>query len=204
MCSIDVMECFVLVLCFSGICNNVFSFNIWRTFFRMIQYLSPELLQHNCRKNNVFLAFSLIAGFMSGGFLFSLCAPEIFPLMRISVVGYVSIVGSMFPVLFPFLISAYAVYSMNSWILYLHCFMHSIALSFLSLGFSVFGWLVRDLLLFYPLVSFPLLFYFWRICLCKGKDKFWKSSFVFLLFFCLIRWVDICYIAPLCRKLLIL
>lgn len=170
----------------------------------MLEYISPDLVQRNCRKNNFFLAFSLLAGLICGGFLFSGYVLYIFSLMRISVECNVSIVDILLPVLFPLLLSAFAVYSRNPWLVYLLCFFQGVALSFLSLGFYISGWLLCILFLFSFWLSFPVYYYFWLMSLCKGKDGFKQRFFGIFACLCLIRSIDIYYVLPLGRKLFIL
>ena len=99
------------------------------------------------------------------GCLFYLSARSVFsPLMCGVANGSVSIVSLLFCTLFPFLLSAFAVFLSSPLLLILIGFCKSFLFGFLSLGmvlaFGSGGWFARLLLLCGDILLFPLFFWY--------------------------------------------
>ena len=135
------------------------------------------------------------------GCLFYLSARSIFsPLMCSAVSGSVSIVSLLLCTLFPFLLSAFAVFLSGPWLLILIGFCKSFLFGFLSLGlvlsFGSGGWFLRFLVLSTDILLFPLLFwYLHRNLLTIPKSFLVESAFVISLAL-LIGIVYFVYILP--------
>lgn len=123
-------------------------------------------LPHRWRKGCHFvLAFFWLTGLVSG-ILVCLSAGDSFvSWMRSTVYWSVSIVGLLFVTIFPFLISAFAVFISRPGLLLPICFCKAFLFSLVSMGtvqaFGSAGWLIRCLLLFSDCVSVPLLYWYW-------------------------------------------
>lgn len=113
----------------------------------------------------LFLAFCWIAGLLSGTSACLAAGDSLNSLMRGAAARPVSIVSLLGVTMFPFLLSAFAVYISEPWLLLIVSFGDAFVLSFVSLGVmrcgGSAGWLVRWLL-----VSVQALLR--RLCTCTG------------------------------------
>ena len=116
------------------------------------------------RKGYCFLlGVAWIAGLLSGCGLF-LSANIPLSLMRGVLDSSVSIVTMLTNLMLPFLLSAFAVYLSQPWMLILFGYLKLFLVGYVSLGITVSfdsaGWLLRMLILFADLISLPLLFWY--------------------------------------------
>ena len=81
----------------------------------------------------LFLAFCWIAGLLSGASVYLAAGDSLNSLMRSAVMRPVSIVSLLCVTMFPFLISAFAVYISEPWLLLIVSFGDAFVLSFVSL-----------------------------------------------------------------------
>ena len=92
--------------------------------------------------------------------------------MRMALQEHVSIVSISVSLLLPFLLCIFAALLSASWLLYLICFARSVSFSFVStclfMTFGSGGWLLRGLVMFGHIVSFPLMIW---ICLRYAKGN---------------------------------
>ena len=113
----------------------------------------------------LFLAFCWIAGLLSGASVYLAAEDSLNSLMRSAVMRPVSIVSLLCVTMFPFLISAFAVYISEPWLLLIVSFGDAFVLSFVSLGVvqcsGSAGWLVRWLLVFSASLASPLKYLYW-------------------------------------------
>ena len=152
--------------------------------------------------STIFLAFSCVIGFLVGFFIFRKTEPLPFLLMRSTLNFAVSIVGSLFCILLPFLISAFAVTFGIPWLIYLLCFWEAFLYFYVSLvfivGYQPFGFTVRCFLLFGNLISFPCLYFYWINYLSKNQHSISWEKIIFLLVGILIGLVDYYLAASFC------
>ncbi len=151
-----------------------------------------------CKKASCTLAFLWLAGF-GAGFLFSRCASDtLLALMRQAPLCPVSIVWRLVYNALPFLIAAFAVSISSDKLLYALCWIKVFLFS--SFAFSTvaaFGsaaWLVRLLLQFSDLCLLPVLYWFARRSLGKGRQA--RDLSICLALASLVGVVDQTCIAP--------
>ena len=152
------------------------------------------------RLRSYILAMLWPFGFLAGC-LFYLSARSIFsPLMCGAVIGSVSIVSLLFCTLFPFLISAFAVFLSCPWLLILVGFCKSFLFGFLSLGlvlaFGGGGWFLRFLVLSADILTFPLLFWYLHRNLLTISKSFLEESALVISLALLMGIANYVYILP--------
>lgn len=118
-----------------------------------------------CRFCVSFLAFSWTLGLSAGVYFAGTMQSSVFSLMRAAASSRVSIVGLIVLLIFPLLLSAFAVYLSAPICLLPVSFCRGAAFGFCSLGalyaFGSAGWLVRLMLLFSASAMTVPLFWFW-------------------------------------------
>lgn len=132
----------------------------------MTTSFQPNFTPSFRRERTMILAFVWILGFLLGSCSFALADNLFSSLMRGMSLDSVSIVNLLWPVLLPFLFSAFAVFISQPWLLLPVGFLKAFSFSFVSMGvifcFGSAGWLFRLLLMFGDLLSVPLLFWYMR------------------------------------------
>lgn len=118
----------------------------------------------------------------------------------------VSIVSLLGVTMFPFLLSAFAVYISEPWLLLIVSFGDAFVLSFVSLGVmrcgGSAGWLVRWLLVFSASLASPLMYLYWLRHL-TGRRRFDGLEAACVLCLCaLIGSVDFRLVSPLLARLI--
>ena len=154
----------------------------------------------------LFLAFCWIAGLLSGASVYLAAGDSLNSLMRSAVMRPVSIVSLLCVTMFPFLISAFAVYISEPWLLLIVSFGDAFVLSFVSLGVvqcsGSAGWLVRWLLVFSASLASPLMYLYWLRHL-TGRRRFDGLEAACVLCLCaLIGSVDFRLVSPLLARLI--
>ena len=135
------------------------------------------------------------------GCLFYLSARSVFsPLMCGVVKSFVSIVSLLFCTLFPFLLSAFAVFLSCPWLLILVGICKSFLFGFLSLGlvltFGGGGWFLRFLVLSADILTFPLLFWYLHRNLLTIPKSFLEESVLVISLALLMGIANYVYILP--------
>ena len=142
-----------------------------------------------------------VTGLLCGG-LFTLLADIPASLMRMP--GHLSIVGLLLIPLFPFLISASAVYLSCPRLIHVVCFFKAFCFCacavMIRAACGSAGWLVQALLLFTDGLTTPVLYWFWLRCL-EGSDAV-RSAMGCLGLFAVTAAVDLKWIAPFLNQIL--
>lgn len=111
------------------------------------------------------LAFAFLLGLLFGAVTALYAGPSVLSLMRTSVSGCASIVGLLCVTLLPLLLSAFAVYISQYWLIPVISFFDAFTFSYHSmLLFRLYprsGWLIQSLLMFAGTLSLPVLWYIW-------------------------------------------
>lgn len=154
----------------------------------------------------LFLAFCWIAGLLSGTSACLAAGDSLNSLMRGAAARPVSIVSLLGVTMFPFLLSAFAVYISEPWLLLIVSFGDAFVLSFVSLGVmrcgGSAGWLVRWLLVFSASLASPLMYLYWLRHL-TGRRRFDGLEAACVLCVCaLIGSVDFRLVSPLLARLI--
>ena len=152
------------------------------------------------------LAFCWMAGLVSGSRAFLSAGDTLDSVMRGALIGSVSIVGLLCAALFPFLLSAFAVFISEPWLLLPVSFGDAFVFSFVSLGVTQCagsaGWLIRWLLVFSASLLSPLLYLYWLRHLPGGR-RFDSLEAACILCICaLIGSADFRLISPLLARLI--
>ena len=142
-----------------------------------------------------------IMGLLCGGLL-ALFADNPASLMRMP--RHLSIVGLLLIPLFPFLISAFAVYLSRPRLIYAVCFLKAFCFCacavMIRTACGSAGWLMQALLLFTDGLTTPVLYWFWLRCL-DGSDAV-RSAWVCAGLFAMTAAVDWEWIAPFLNQIL--
>jgi hypothetical protein len=122
-----------------------------------------------------------------------------FSLMRRAALCPVSIVG-LFAVLSPFLLTAFAVFISNWWLVPCLAFCKALLFSYhaciVSTAFSSAGWLIRYLLLFTDACTIPILLWCW-MCLSRlPRRKALCQTGLCAAIALTIGMTDICFVSP--------
>lgn len=147
-----------------------------------------------------FLALFWIAGLLFGIFCFQHTDNLLLLWMRRIPEGAVSIVGLLTVSVFPFLISAFAVYLCASKPLFVIAFLKAAVFSFvscwISLSYKDAGWLIRFFYMGGSLISLPVLFWFWARHISGEMPFSWAEVFFILSMLFLLECVNFCRILP--------
>lgn len=172
----------------------------------MARFFHHDLPEWWRKMSTVFLAFSWLAGLVSGIFAFSAAGDTFLPLMRSCLYGSVSIISLLCVTILPFLFSTLAVYVSEPWLLLAVSFGKAFLFSLIAVGISVSfgsaGWLMRLLLMFSDFCVLPLLYWFWLRHI-SGQRVFNGFEIAAVLsLFVLIGSVDYCVISPFLASLI--
>ena len=162
-------------------------------------------IAHLWRKaGTVFLAQCFLSGLCFGAIAHLLYGRFSFPLM--DGVFFVSIVGHFLSVLFPFLISALAVFISRPWLLLPVAFGKGFSFFYVSVGtlssLGSSGGFFRLLLMFSDIICLPLLYFFWHRHIRSGADGYLTSVFVLVSFATFIGCVDFTVVLPLITEII--
>lgn len=140
--------------------------------------IQKTCLQPDDRKGTaLLLAILWLFGILLGIACFYLSRAFLVPLMRSTACGSVSIVGLIFTVFLPFLLSAAALWNDLRWLLLGTCFCKAFLFAFVSLGILIGtqsgGWLLRYFLLFGDCTALPVLYWYWLHCACAPAKHRW-------------------------------
>lgn len=157
------------------------------------------------KKGRLLLASFWCAGLFFGIYGYLTAGTPFLSWMRGVVPGSVSIVGLLGITVFPFLISALAVFFSTPWLLLLVCFCKAFLFSFVSLGiwqaFGSAGWLARLLWMFSDCIGIPLLYGFWLRHLSGDRAVGGLETGCYLAAFVLLGSVDYRIISPFWMRL---
>lgn len=153
-----------------------------------------------CKKFVVFLAFFWIFSFVAG-VLFATYFHNIpLSLMRIVVVGHVSIVGLVVILLLPFVLSVVAMRLSMPWIIYmiavLKGFCYGFSIYFLLISYFDSAWLVCSLVMFSVYCGQIPLFLFWTRYMNDTTDRWKRDALACLVLLTLIGCLDYFVISP--------
>lgn len=153
-----------------------------------------------------FLGYSWILGLIFGGLAAVFVSNDVSSLMHAASVSRVSIVGLLSVYLFPLLFSALAVYMNLPYLLLPICFLKAVSFSYLAMGVSIAfgsaGWLVRLLLMFSDLASFPILWWFWSRSRSGSHGSLLRFFTAALCLAAVFGSIDYCLVAPFLANLL--
>lgn len=172
----------------------------------MGRFLNLKLPHFSRKSSLVVLAFSWFLGLLLG-VIFSIAAGDsIVSLMRTAVSSHVSISGLLTAILLPFLLSAFAVFICEPWLLFVIAFLKAFAFSYLGLGVMVAygsaGWLVWLLLMFSDCCSLPLLLWYWIRFISGRKSTVIPVTVVLFFLAVLIGSFDFCVVSPFLATLI--
>ena len=141
------------------------------------------------------------------GIVFSIAAGDSnVSLMRMALNSHVSISGLLTAILLPFLLSAFAVYLHESWLLIPIAFAKAFIFSYIGLGvmtvYGSAGWLVRLLLMFSDCCSLPVLFWYWIRLLSGQRKATIPATAVPVFLVILIGSFDYCIVSPFLTALI--
>ena len=152
----------------------------------------------------VLLDLCCISGFVLGCFLF-LQVVSSFSMMRGSLVCSMSIVTVICRVLFPFLFTAAAVYYSCPGIIwglsFIKCTCLAVSSLFIFYCYGPCGWLIRLLLMFSEVFSFPAWYYFWKRCLFSCNRKLPSVCGVMLIYLLFLGIWEFYSISPFIQRL---
>lgn len=164
-----------------------------------------KLMDYSRRSCKLFLVIVWLTGFGSGIYT-AAHADSLISLMRACCDAGVSIVGLLFVPFFPFLISAYAVYFSQPWLLRAVAFIKSFLFACCSCivlkAFGAAGWLLWPMLQFTDLMTLPLLCRFQIRHFRERAEGFYKDAVLTLLWFCGIALADWLWVAPMLRDII--
>ncbi len=173
-------------------------------YFRRDAIMARFLLHDFCKSGRkgrcFFLALAWAAGLLSGVLLFLHADTSFLSLMHRVRTVPVSIVGLVSVLVFPFLISAFSVYSSLDWVLYLAAlgkgFGYCLAVLSCAAAFGSAGWLICPLLLFSDGGGVLFLWLYWLRCGTGGGGFSTKVWLLCLGGACLLGLVDLLFISP--------
>lgn len=164
-----------------------------------------KLMEASRRSCKSHLILFWLVGFGSGVFT-AAGADNIVSLMRACCDAGVSIVGLLLVPLFPFLISAVAVYFSLPWLLCLTAFLKSFLSAFCACAvFLVFkgaGWLILPMLQFTDLMTLPVLYRFQSRHISGQRARVIQESIVSLLWFLAVSLTDLLWVTPLLKDII--
>lgn len=156
-------------------------------------------LSSNLGRCRIFVLLCWTAGLISG-IAFSYATEAISSLMRGTLAFPVSIVGLGAVIVLPYLITAFAGFTSQLWILMplalCKAFSFGACIAAIDLAFSSAGWLIRMLLMFSELAAIPFLLYLWLRFLAGDDQGFRRCTALFAAFSVLIGSIDFWVIAP--------
>lgn len=163
-------------------------------------------MPHWWRKGSlVFLAFSWLTGLLAGAASAYTAGDILFPLMRSAPGCSVSIVSLLCVACFPFLISAFAVFISQPWLLLAVSFGKAFCFALVSTGilasYGSGGWLLRWLLCFSDCAVLPLLYWYWMRYISGDRAFSGPETGLALCLGLLIASADHHFIVPLLARL---
>lgn len=172
----------------------------------MVRFFRTRFMPDLRRGSVTVLAFLLCCGYLLGAFLTTVSGDYVSSMMRTAVTSRVSIVCLLPVILFPFLITAFAVYIGQFWILAPIAFCKAFSFGYLSscilCSFGNSGWLIQLLFLFSDGVSLPILCWFWiRLLDSRGAKMNHSFAIVSVLIFLIVIF-DCQFISPFLVSLL--
>lgn len=181
--------------------QNLFAVFLQEVSFSLTRIFHWIFRKDSCRLKVSVLAFSFLAGILSGAWLQVRSGLENVTLMRSIPGGAVSIVRLYLILFLPFLL-VYASWLLDSVLVVPICFCRVFLFSYIHTGFAAcFGqnaWALRWLALFSDMVSLPLFYYF---CLqrIRGRQRGLAESFLFVPKLLVIGMIDFYIILPFYR-----
>lgn len=155
-----------------------------------------------------FLAFSWTLGFFCGILLFCNTDGSVLSLMRRSIYTPVSIVSLLFTCIFPFLLSALAVFLSFPWLLpvigFVKAFLLSFVLAGLAFAWGNSAWLLQLYVLSCDLAFLPFLYMFCFRHVSGETPCFFTECMVMLLTGCLVVCIAYFEVIPFFADVLIL
>ena len=166
----------------------------------MGRFLNLKLPHFPRKSSSAVLALFWFLGLVLGVFFSTAAGNTIATLMRTAVNSHVSISGLLTAILLPFLLSAFAVYIHEPWLLIPIAFAKAFVFSYVGLGvmtsYGSAGWLVRLLLMFGDCCSMPLLFWYWTRHISGQRKALLPVTAVVLVLAFVIGSFDFCVVSP--------
>jgi len=167
-------------------------------------YTSKVIERSHCSCKNILRI--LWCGGLICGIMAAACAGNLTSLMLTFCQNRVSIVSLLIVPLFPFLISAFAVFYFDFRFLYPVCFLKAFSLGFTARlvmdAFGSAGWLVCGMLLFTDIMTAPALLYAWLRFAERNRSVYPKVCIGCIAWFVIIVLSDHGLIAPLLKQIL--
>ena len=166
----------------------------------MDRFLHLPLFSFNRANALRILASVWICGLLSGAAV-SLCADEFLPAMMLAALSCdVSIFGLLIAILLPLLISFFAVYISQIWLLIPIVFVKAFLFSYTGVGilqtFNASGWLIRILFMFGDSLALPFLWWYWLQVTASVNVSLLRGFLPALLCAVVAGCIDYCYVAP--------
>lgn len=172
----------------------------------MDRFLHLHLPASICKNPTNVLGFSWCLGLFAGVLIAYLASDSLSQMMPTAVESCASIVGLLFTVSLPFLLSAFAVSVAGAWLLIPIAFLKAFVFAFLGFGlitaYHCAGWLLRILFMFADCCTMPLLYNYWLKCCSGTSNSLWMSATAHLIPTLAIGILDFCVISPFLATLI--
>ena len=169
----------------------------------MGRFLHLNLSNTRCNVSVVYLAYSFLLGLVFGSLISSGSGFSSVSLMRAAPCGSMSIVGLFTVSMLPLLISAFAVFTSQIWLLIPLAFLESFCFSYVGIGilagFGSAGWLVCLLMMLPEGLLMGGLWWFWQRCL---NDRGFRSGLLVFVVSCGIIWLNYSVISPFLAEII--
>lgn len=159
-----------------------------------------------CNESSFHLAFVWISGLISGALCSFAAGCNLVSLMRMAVLGHVSIINLLLFLTLPLFFSAFAVYTSQSWLLIPIAFCKAFLFTYLGFGlmaaFGSAGWLIHLLFMFSDILTLPLLWSYWKKALSGSRSSTLRRTASVLAANVIIGCVDYRFISPFLANLI--
>lgn len=172
-----------------------------------MQIRNDLFLLFSWRKACIFMLFLLwIFALVFGCFLGANVQGSTVSWMRAAPVRCVSIVSMLAVSLLPFLITAFAVYSTQTWLILPLAFFKAFSFAFFSVmlifAFQGSGWLVRFLLMISDFAFLPLLFWLWVRALCGSCEYLYRDILICSVISTVVSFLNYFIVSPFLASLI--
>ena len=182
-------------------------FTIRRRFDDMVRFFRRVSSVRSRRVFTIILAFAFLLGLLFGAITALYAGPSALSMMRTAVYGRVSIVGLLSVTLLPLLLSAFAVYISQYWLIPVIAFIDAFTFGYHSiLLFRLYpgsGWLIQCLLMFAGALSLPVLWYVWLHTASSRRSQLLRCFTAGALAITGIVSIDFYFVAPFLADLLV-
>ena len=176
---------------------------IWGGSYSLIRHFC---LNDLCRNMQWIPSLLWMCGLLSGTLLFCYADNSLVSTMRAVAESGMSISGLLCVLFFPLLITAFAAYFSQPFLLFPVIFLKALFFSFVGTGFLTSfqscGWLVCFFLMFSDFLGMPLLWIVWIRCFHESRRKILRSCYFTAVAFLLIGCFDYAFVAPFLARLI--